>query len=68
MCGHYIPSVGYVCYECQNEFKKFAQSNLTSSDDQDIIAALKIFIDTPKDMFNNEIESDIERFFNYYES
>lgn len=46
MCDTHVGGVGYVCYECQENFKKFInQRGISIQSDHDIYVALKIFMD-----------------------
>lgn len=50
MCDYYVPEVGYICYECKDEFTAFLQYHEfrgTTLDDC-FISGLEMFIDTPK--------------------
>ena len=52
MCDTHIPNIGYVCSNCQYEFKKFVKKRgLSVSDSDDIATALRAFIMTPKNCF-----------------
>lgn len=66
MCDTYIQYVGYICYECQEEFKKYAEiKNKSIKTHHQIITELKIFMDLEKsDKYGSDDEIDINDFFN----
>jgi hypothetical protein len=68
MCDTYINSIGYLCYKCKAEFKKYAITNdLRLNTENKIIAALHEFIHTCKGSYEeNEKEISIDEFFNQY--
>lgn len=51
MCDVYINDIGYICYDCQQEFgeKKYKT-------EKKLLKALKEFMDTPKKNYNNHPE------------
>lgn len=65
MCETHVHPVGYICDECQEEFKKWAISTgAIVGTSEDIISSLKMFIETDKGEFDNSIRVDtIEDFF-----
>ena len=65
MCDIYIPDIGYICYECKNEFKNYLKDdgltdNLTENE---ILKHLCSFMETKK-YSNNNNKIDIDYFFN----
>jgi hypothetical protein len=63
MCDTYISSVGYVCRDCQSEFKIFLQVNQSNPQtDVEIENALKDFMETKAGSFNGQPMS-VESFF-----
>lgn len=67
MCDTYVDSVGYVCNECQNEFKDYVKSEgLDVSTKGKIERALKGFMNTDKNSFTEGKEISIEEFFEKY--
>jgi len=65
MCDTYIDSVGYVCYECESEFKEYL--NKEHKDPQtygEINKELKIFMETEKDFYATGQDVSIDDFFN----
>ena len=67
MCETYVNSVGYICNDCQKEFKQFLSAgNISAKRENEIENALKIFIETYKDTFNREDkEVDVDTFFRH---
>lgn len=66
MCDTYIPDIGYLCYECQDEFKIFSKTYIFRKD-SDIKQALHDFMNTNK--HNNPDNSDmISEYFKQYTS
>jgi hypothetical protein len=67
MCDTHVDGVGYVCNECQKEFKEYADSeNLDVSTEGKIKRELILFMDTEKDSFTQGKEISIDQFFNQY--
>lgn len=67
MCDTYVNSVGYVCNECQSEFKDYVESEgLDVSTEGKIERALKGFMNTDKNSFTEGKEISIEEFFEKY--
>ena len=66
MCNTYVPSVGYICYECKNEFKEYLESEgKTDLTDGEILRELEIFMNTTKGHHKGS-KIDIDDFFNQY--
>lgn len=64
MCDTYIYDIGYVCNECQGEFKYYLQhKNKTNIPEGEIRRELKEFMDTYKDDYKNDGEISIDDFF-----
>jgi len=70
MCDTYVDGIGYVCYDCQKEFKEFSQRE-NSDDDREnvdidtegnIRKKLSTFMETPKDNYKDNMS--VEDFFN----
>lgn len=69
MCDTYVPEVGYVCTDCQAEFKIFlATKPLPILNELDISRALEEFMKIPKNSFNKGEEMTVSEFFNKYTS
>jgi len=65
MCDTYIDSVGYICYECKNEFKEYlSRQKLNPKTEGEIIEELKIFMETRKGYYTQGNEITIDDFFN----
>lgn len=63
MCDTYIRDVGYVCHECESEFKEYTTPDNVRTE-ADILLALTLFMKTPKGTFKNSAEKSIDDFFN----
>lgn len=49
MCDTYVPSIGYICFDCQNDFKDYFNGKRSYViGESDIIEELDNFIDTEK--------------------
>lgn len=68
MCRTYVPSVGYICRECQEEFKYYinSQRDLIADSHDTILRALENFIQTRKGDFGKGTEIDVYDFFKEY--
>ncbi len=67
MCDTYVNSVGYVCRECQNEFKEYLESQgKTDLTEGEIKRELEGFMSTEKDSYVQGDKMDIDDFFNQY--
>jgi hypothetical protein len=64
MCDTYVDDVGYVCNECQKEFKEFLEySNIEPKTEGEIRDELKIFMDTTKRDTSLNREMSVDEFF-----
>lgn len=59
MCDTYIPSIGYLCKDCIDEFK----NSYTS--DSEIVFALSNFVDTFR-VYGENKEKNLDDFFKQY--
>jgi hypothetical protein len=67
MCDTYVDGVGYVCRECQTEFKEYLVSNgIVVNTEGEIKRELKKFMDTEKDTYTKGAEMSVCDFFNSY--
>lgn len=68
MCHTYVDGeVGYICRECQNEFKEYATENdLDVSTEGQIKMELTKFMSLEKGSFAKGKEMDIDEFFDQY--
>lgn len=65
MCDTYIDGIGYVCYECQREFKEYLiQEGAQASTEGQIHKALKTFMDTYKGRHEQGNDISVDDFFN----
>jgi hypothetical protein len=65
MCDTYIESIGYVCYECQAEFKEYLQKNgLNPTTESQIKEELEKFMITPKGSHKEGKDISVDDFFN----
>lgn len=62
MCDTYIPEIGYVCYECQKEFKKYLGTNTEIK----LKASLSSFMETRKGFYDEQKEITVDEFFNKF--
>lgn len=67
MCDTYVEGVGYVCKECQAEFKEFVNrlSEKPETEGQ-LQRQLKIFMDTEAGEFKQGNAMDVNSFFRKY--
>lgn len=65
MCDTYVPDVGYICNECQEEFKNFINSieENSSLTEGKIKKYLKEFMSTEKGEFEGGEEMGVDDFF-----
>ena len=73
MCDTYIPEIGYVCGECQDEFKRWVNHkdqlfSTTTSTEYDIREKLKQFMTIWKIDKDELREMDVGGFFEKYTS
>lgn len=67
MCDVYVDGVGYVCYECEKEFKTYLERHdIRPEAEGEIKMALKMFMKTEKDEYLRGDEMDLDEFFNQY--
>lgn len=59
----YVDSVGYVCFDCQEQFKQYANKRNISLNTEDIIVELKEFMNTEKVCSDIQEYSSIDSFF-----
>lgn len=65
MCHTYVNLVGYICYDCQKEFKEYLQKNgLDPATEGEIFNELKKFMVTSKDAYTSGNEMSVDEFFN----
>lgn len=68
MCSTCVPVIGYICNECQEEFKNYlaAQVGMIRDSEGSILKALEEFMETEKGEFNTNAGINIDDFFNGY--
>lgn len=67
MCETYISDIGYVCYECKQEFKEYLESNgIEELPEGEMLRQLKSFMKTSKDEFTQGEVIDVDDFFRRY--
>lgn len=67
MCDTYVNGVGYVCRECQSEFKLYIESSgIFVETEGEIKRELIKFMETEKDTYSKGKEMNIDEFFNEY--
>lgn len=66
MCDTYIPEIGYLCWECEKEFKAGVVKSAPETEFE-IRHQLRHFIGTEKqEEQQKENEIDVDRFFDQY--
>lgn len=64
MCDTYVDGVGYLCYECQEEFKEYLlYKGINPQTEGEIKQVLIDFVDTEKGKFEKGAEVTIDDFF-----
>jgi len=68
MCDTYVANdIGYICFECQNEFKEYlTKENITVQTRGEIFRELKGFMETRKDDYIKGDDMSIDEFFDEY--
>ena len=68
MCDVYVDGVGYVCWECEREFKQYLETNdIHPENEGEFKMALRMFMATDKEeTFLNGNEMNLDEFFNQY--
>ena len=72
MCDTYIPTVGYICSECKEQFKMWLQGQtpLYLESNSFILDKFKEFMDIEKESTQilNNVSDVVDDFFNSYEN
>lgn len=64
MCDTYIQGIGYICTDCQQEFKNYLSSaGVTPQTDTEIERSLKNFMKTEKGQYSEGNRITVEEFF-----
>lgn len=67
MCDTYVNGIGYVCPECQQEFKEYVQEeNIPCDTEGQIEEALRNFMETRKGQHAQGKEMSVDEFFNQH--
>ncbi|MFW5847514.1 MAG: hypothetical protein ACOCVF_01160 [bacterium] len=67
MCDTHIPFIGYICWECQSEFKKYLESEgKTKFIESEINKELNKFMESRKNDFVYGESINIDDFFEKY--
>ena len=67
MCYTHVDGVGYICRECQNEFKEYLERfDKKPKTEGEIKSRLKEFMSTPKGKYEEGKEMAVEEFFHKY--
>lgn len=65
MCDTYVNGIGYVCYDCQAEFKHWLSAKgVVLRNETQIEDALTDFMHTDKTNYDTGSENIIDKFFN----
>lgn len=64
MCDTYINNVGYVCFECKNEFEEYLKNNnISKITERSMRKHLEQFMETRKDEYIEGEIVDMDTFF-----
>ena len=67
MCDTYIDRIGYVCYECESEFKEYlTKKGINPKTEGEIHKVLNIFMNTSKGSYESGNDIDVDDFFSSY--
>lgn len=67
MCDTYVNGIGYICTDCQDEFKRYVfKEGISTDTETEIYTALREFMDYEKASFVNYFEHGINYFFEKY--
>ena len=69
MCHTYITDIGYICGECQKEFKMYLETLDEGNEDlprQQIKRRLEVFMETEKGIYRNDDIVSVDEFFKEY--
>ena len=67
MCDVYVDGVGYMCHECESEFKIYLEKHdIKPRTEGEIKGALMMFMETEKDEHLTGSEMNLDDFFNQY--
>lgn len=67
MCDTYISGIGYICYDCQIEFKHYLEDrNKERLFEGEIKKLLEKFMETEKISYEDEVLISPDQFFNKY--
>ena len=68
MCDVYVDGIGYVCWECEKEFKEYlSKEGIEPETEGDIKFTLRMFMATYKSEYEHSTKQcDVETFFNQY--
>lgn len=67
MCDTYVDGVGYVCNDCQKEFKEYLnKEGINARTEGEIRRVLEKFMETLKDDYTQGNEMDVNEFFKSY--
>ena len=68
MCDFCVDGFGYVCYECQKEFKEYLEKEgLNPTTEGEILRELQKFMATPKGKYAQGKEMTVTEFFKQYD-
>jgi len=69
MCRTYVNSIGYICNECQDEFKEYLiLKQIKANTEDEIIKALEKFMEIRRSDFKIDEIINVDDFFKNYTS
>lgn len=64
MCDTYIDDVGYICWECKNDFEKWLEIyEYPPKTEDEIVKHLTVFMSIERTGYDNENEISVSEFF-----
>jgi hypothetical protein len=66
MCNYYVPSIGYICCQCKEDFKKFLYLFPPTTTQDEVVERLKLFVETKGETKTFHL-IDLEKFFEEHE-
>lgn len=67
MCDTYVNGIGYVCNDCQKEFKQYLnKEGIEATTETEIHTSLEVFMETTSFYYPQRIEMNVDEFFKSY--